>query len=364
MISLNAPADASIRVSRQPSLLLSQLLRKVHQRGARFWGAALSSSTTAGSGGTTPHRDASVLAGGDYARDENATRELSRASFGSDDRARNRRARGWTACRAFPVGVYGRGRPLGKALLTSVAAASRASETGGDAVGVNAGVKVCGAAGWRVRGASTLTEAWAKGGVAPNHESYRAAIQACGDGGRYDEAAALLAEMAMIGLVPDVHSYNAALGACANAGWWEQALQLLRKMRAKGVEPDIASYNAVLTACGNAEQLKPWIAPHGNSNVAGVAAASHVTSKSAPLQPCAQQALSLLREMWNSGGVTPNDESYGACITALGNSGRQWEGVMALMREVKSKEGVAPGARSYTAAIKAGETCSVARCIQ
>lgn len=363
MFSLNAPADVSIRVSRHSSLLLSQLLRKAHQKGARFWGAALSSSTTAGSGGKTPHRDVSVLAGGDCARDENAARELPRASFGPDHRARKRRARSWIACRAFPVGVYGRGRPLGKALVMS-AAASRVSDTGGDAVGVNAGTRVCGAAGWRVRGVSTLTEAWAKGGVAPSRESYRAAIQACGDGGRYDEAAALLAEMAMIGLVPDVHVYNAALGACANAGRWEQALQLLRKMRAKGVEPDVASYNAVLTACGNAEQLKPWIAPHGNGNDAGVAAASRVASKSAPLQPFAQQALSVLREMWNSGGVTPNDESYGACITALGNSGHQWEGVMALMREVKSKEGVTPGARSYTAAIKAGELCGVARCIQ
>jgi len=47
----------------------------------------------------------------------------------------------------------------------------------------------------------------------------------------------------------DVISFNAAISACENDRKWEQASSLLDEMRERGVTPDVISFSAAIPAC-------------------------------------------------------------------------------------------------------------------
>ena len=83
-------------------------------------------------------------------------------------------------------------------------------------------------------------------GVAPDHISYNATMQACAKAQRAGRALALLGEMRERGLEPDVPSYNCAISAvgkdaaaAGGGGGWDgsRALALLAEMRRHGLEP-------------------------------------------------------------------------------------------------------------------------------
>ena len=64
---------------------------------------------------------------------------------------------------------------------------------------------------------------------------FSSAISACGSGGQWQRALALLAEMAELGVEQNTITYNAAIQACERAGQWREAIRLFDAMEATGV---------------------------------------------------------------------------------------------------------------------------------
>ena len=63
---------------------------------------------------------------------------------------------------------------------------------------------------------------------------FSSAISACGSGGQWQRALALLAEMAELGVEQNTITYNAAIQACERAGQWREAIRLFDAMEATG----------------------------------------------------------------------------------------------------------------------------------
>ena len=71
-----------------------------------------------------------------------------------------------------------------------------------------------------------------------NAVHFNAAIDACGKGGRWEEALSLLREMGSAGVRPDAFSFSSAISAQAKApDGWRRALALLRLMHMLGLDP-------------------------------------------------------------------------------------------------------------------------------
>lgn len=83
--------------------------------------------------------------------------------------------------------------------------------------------------------------------------------------GQWQAALDLLAQMRRLGLVPGVEAYSAAVTACGEAGRPEEALRLLAEMKhsaeqsgSRGTAPNEITYNAAITACAKAYQVCPY----------------------------------------------------------------------------------------------------------
>lgn len=212
--------------------------------------------------------------------------------------------------------------------------------------------------------------------------SYTSAIEACGQGGQWALAVALVREMsteAAASVSPTAAAYTAAIVACGEAGEWQLAIDLLDELRAndspsapatrqrveskaasskaseasevsevseasggqavqseaevaKGrrrIQPDVAVYNAAISACGKNGQ---W-----------------------------ERALELLADLSKAGAASspagrglrlaPDVISYNATIAVCASEG-QWEVAVALLGEMEGA-GVAPVSASYLPVIEA-----------
>ncbi|CAN0475870.1 unnamed protein product, partial [Discosporangium mesarthrocarpum] len=49
------------------------------------------------------------------------------------------------------------------------------------------------------------------------------------------------------GVGPDLVCYNAAVSACSQSRRWEEALALLAEMRGEGIEPDSFTFCSAMT---------------------------------------------------------------------------------------------------------------------
>ena len=94
-------------------------------------------------------------------------------------------------------------------------------------------------------------------GVRPNTVCFNAAIGACKQAGKWQEAVELLAQMHQpeSPVRPNRISYNSAMAACTKAGEWQEAQRLLLELKQSGqLQPDVVSYNTVIGACARAPQ--------------------------------------------------------------------------------------------------------------
>ncbi|CAK0863370.1 unnamed protein product [Prorocentrum cordatum] len=87
---------------------------------------------------------------------------------------------------------------------------------------------------------------------------YTAGISACGNGGQWQRALALLGEMQEAKVEPNVISYNAGISGCEKGGQWQRTLALMSEMWEAKVKPDIISpiiYSTGISAC---EKQAQW----------------------------------------------------------------------------------------------------------
>merc|ERR1712232_287123 len=88
-------------------------------------------------------------------------------------------------------------------------------------------------------------------------------IVACQAKGHWEQALELLARMRAASVAPNLDTYNAALRVCTVARRWETALSLLNDMPRIGLVPNRCSYNDAIDACeggGQAElALNSWM---------------------------------------------------------------------------------------------------------
>lgn len=215
----------------------------------------------------------------------------------------------------------------------------RCARADGDISTCNAAMKEWGGCARWQEALALLNDVWAKGITAPNAESYRVVIAACGDASRWREAVALVRQMAEKGVVADERCYTEAIKACDRGQQCEKALGLFNEMGMMGVTQSVTSFNAAITACGNGGQWQKALSLLRKMQQLGKQAphvAPDITSYNAAFAACQKsgasgQAVALLREMKEVYGIAPNDQSYSFVIKACGRSGRQWEMVRLLL---------------------------------
>ncbi|KAK9814061.1 hypothetical protein WJX72_000168 [[Myrmecia] bisecta] len=157
--------------------------------------------------------------------------------------------------------------------------------------------------------------------MAPSVHAYTAAMRAAAEGGAWQRALDIWADMETAGCRPTGHAYAAVISACAAGGAWERAVQLFEEMKEWQIKPDVVSCTALITALGTdgqwayAESIVEW----------------------------------MLRN-----GVRPNVRTYTALITAMGNA-QQWERALETIRRMKQPQSwgcVEPNAYTYSALLK------------
>ncbi|KAK9827398.1 hypothetical protein WJX81_006751 [Elliptochloris bilobata] len=158
--------------------------------------------------------------------------------------------------------------------------------------------------------------------LVPSVHAFTAAMRAAAEGGAWERALEVWADMDAAGCRPTGHAYAAAITACAAGGCWERAVALFDEMLEDGVRPDVVSCTALVAALGADGQ---W-----------------------------QRAERVVAWMLQA-GVRPNVRTYTALVTALGNGG-QWQralDTLAAMRREGPGGHVEPNAYTYSALLKA-----------
>lgn len=84
--------------------------------------------------------------------------------------------------------------------------------------------------------------------------TFSAAISACENAQKWNQAMALLNELQIQRLEANLIVYNAVLSACEKASQWQQVLFLFREVTEKLVA-NVVTYTAVISAC---ERSKHW----------------------------------------------------------------------------------------------------------
>jgi pentatricopeptide repeat protein len=106
----------------------------------------------------------------------------------------------------------------------------------------NAAINALASAGQWQGALSTLTR-MKEEDVMPNAQSYCTVIAACGRGGRFGDAQALLREMRECGMKPAVYAYSAAIQAAKKS---DQVISLLQEMLREDVAPNLVTFNLAL----------------------------------------------------------------------------------------------------------------------
>ncbi|WIA14814.1 hypothetical protein OEZ85_003296 [Tetradesmus obliquus] len=161
--------------------------------------------------------------------------------------------------------------------------------------------------------------------LAPTVHAYTAAMRAATEGGAWQKALDIWADMTAAGVLPTGHAFAAAMSACAAGSNWQQAVALFEDMCRAGIKPDVVSCTALISALAAAGQ---W-----------------------------QRGESVVQWMLST-GVRPNVRTYTALLTALGNA-RQWDRaqeMLGLMQQ-PSWGGVAPNSYTYAALLKCLGEC-------
>ena len=155
------------------------------------------------------------------------------------------------------------------------------------------------------------------------HEnSLSAAISACENAAKWEEAVQLLHKMTEKGIGPDVICYSSVISACEKGGQADVALSLLAEMKAEGIRSDVTSYNSAIAACGE-----------GGANYADI-------------------ALSLLTEMKEE-GIQPNVISYTSTISACEKGGDKYTDTALSLFNKMQEAGLKPDGVTYSAITKA-----------
>ena len=164
-------------------------------------------------------------------------------------------------------------------------------------------------------------------GVVPEREAYNAAMWACRHGGDVEAMRATGERMMRHRVSPDRRSYNAVLAVlAARGGMGEEALEVLDSMHARKLEPDHLSYSTTLLACRPTAAQAAQAAPHGaaaRSAAAaaadGVVAANWLTEGAEAEAPW-ERALQLLPEM-RLRGLPPDARTYRAALELCASCG-------------------------------------------
>ncbi|CAJ1390413.1 unnamed protein product [Effrenium voratum] len=85
--------------------------------------------------------------------------------------------------------------------------------------------------------------------------TYNSAVSACEEGGNWELALALMAEMQEVVLRMDIITYNSAISAAEKCGRWQEAVALLSELRGKELRGDVVTYSSAMKACGHRWQL-------------------------------------------------------------------------------------------------------------
>lgn len=95
-----------------------------------------------------------------------------------------------------------------------------------------------------------LFEGMREAGLEPDAFTYTSVIDACGNGGRWQEALDLIEIMQQSGpkLQPSKVSFTATITACAKSGKSGQAVKLFFDMQSAGIVPDRVAYNALMSS--------------------------------------------------------------------------------------------------------------------
>ena len=215
-------------------------------------------------------------------------------------------------------------------------------------------------------------------GIRPNAIIYNAAISACGDAGRADQALVLLAEMKSLArqdpeMEPTLITYSSVISACAREGRADEALSLFGELKGlalhdPAMRPDVILYSAVITACGKAGRAKDALSLLTELNKLARndrRMRPDVRTYNSAIMACANagqtdRALGLLAELKNLASehveLRPDVRTYTAVITACAKSGRA-DTALALLAEMKALARLDPSMRPdafvYTAVITA-----------
>ncbi|CAK0891072.1 unnamed protein product [Prorocentrum cordatum] len=222
---------------------------------------------------------------------------------------------------------------------------------------------------------------------------YAAGVSACGKGGRWQLALALISESREVELDPGVMGYTAGIGACEKSGQWQQALSLLGEMLGARLEADVwaeattprsaparragsgsgrcrwwpscrgmlgwsqtsVSFNAAISACEKCGQWQQALLLFVDLRLAKLT--PDVITYSAGASACEKggqwrRALSFLKESCE-GQLEADVFLYSAGISACGKCG-EWQRALALFNELLFIK-LEPDANSYTAGISACE---------
>ena len=160
-------------------------------------------------------------------------------------------------------------------------------------------------------------------GVVPEREAYNAAMWACRHGGDVEAMRATGERMMRHRVSPDRRSYNAVLAVlAARGGMGEEALEVLDSMHARKLEPDHLSYSTTLLACRPTAAQAAQAAPHPHLRAAaadGVVAANWLTEGAEAEAPW-ERALQLLPEM-RLRGLPPDARTYRAALELCASCG-------------------------------------------
>lgn len=195
----------------------------------------------------------------------------------------------------------------------------------------------------------------AESGLQLDDEStkYNTRLTAHANGGRWEQASTVCAEMSAAGVRPTVATCDALLMAYAKEPHWDLAMDCFLAMKAAGVQPDGVTYTALIAAYGDSGQWERARAVFGAVKAAGVV--PHVSTYNAmialynnhrQLELVAALEVDMCRE-----GVAFDDVTYNATMTAFGNDGHV-EGVRYLLNWMP-KEGWIPGDVAYHALVNA-----------
>jgi pentatricopeptide repeat domain-containing protein 1 len=133
---------------------------------------------------------------------------------------------------------------------------------------------------------------------------------------------------------------SVAISACGNGGQWKKALALLNLMRDKGLPVNKITYNAAITALSKASR----------NNAKRMTENKRERIDPAETEGLWSRALILLKQMKDD-GIEPDGFCYSSAISCCGAEGR-WEEALILMKVMKRGGPLTrPNKIAYTAAI-------------